>query len=150
MGSLLLIFTCIPFTKAEDTCRGIRGTVTDSEGKPINHAPVVVTAQTNDLNFHALTKVDGSYEFAKLPVGTYSLTLQIPGFQTTTLYGIKIDAGSSFFEKIEMLPGKITSPTLVPADAHSRSSCTHNKSRIAQSTPGSTSPARIPEALAPR
>ncbi|WP_433972320.1 carboxypeptidase-like regulatory domain-containing protein [Tunturiibacter lichenicola] len=138
IGSLLLILTCIPVAKAEDTCRGIRGAVTDSEGNPLHHAPLVITAQATDANFRTLTKIDGSYEFSRLPVGTYSLTLQIPGFQTTTVYGIKLDAGSSFFEKIEMLPGKMTSSTLVPADDHARSSCKHK------------SPAHIPEALAPR
>jgi hypothetical protein len=149
MGSLLLIFTCIPFAKPEDKCRGIHGTVTDSEGKPINHAPVVVTAQTTNTNFSVLTRNDGSYEFRKLPAGTYSLTLQLPGFQTTTVYGMKLDDNTKFFQKIEMLPGKMTSATLVPADAPSRSSCAHNKPRVAQLTPENTSPARIPEALAP-
>jgi hypothetical protein len=143
MASLLIIFACIYLqAKAEDNCREIRGTVIDSEGKPIDHAPVLATTQAGDATFSVFTKADGSYTFPKLSIGIYSLSLQIPGFQSTTVYGIKLDVDNRFFVKIEMLPGKMTTAVLVPVDAPLRSSCTHNKSRIAQSTTGDAPPTR--------
>jgi hypothetical protein len=143
MASLLIIFACIYHqAKAEDNCRDIRGTVTDSEGKPIDHAPVVAATQAGDMTFRVFTKADGSYAFPKLSIGIYSLSLQLPGFQSTTVYGIRLDVDNRFFVKIEMLPGKMTSAVLVPIDTSVSSSCTHNKSRIAQTTPGDASPTR--------
>ena len=143
MASLLLIFAFIYLqAKAEDNCRDIRGTVIDSGGKPIDHAPVVATIQAGDVPFTVFTKADGSYVFPKLSIGIYSLSLQIPGFQSTTVYGIKLDVDNRFFVKIEMLPGKMTSAVLVPVDTSLSSPCTHNKSRIAQVTPGDASPTR--------
>jgi len=143
MASFLIIFACIYLqAKAEDNCRDIRGTVIDSEGKPIDHAPVVASTQTGDVTFSVFTKADGSYAFPKLSIGIYSLSLQIPGYQSTTVYGIKLDVDNRFFVKIEMLPGKMSTAVLVPVDTYVSSSCTHNKSRIAQSTPGDTPPTR--------
>jgi Carboxypeptidase regulatory-like domain len=143
MASLLVIFACIYLqAKAEDNCRDICGIVSDSEGKPIDHAPVVATTQAGDATFSVFTKADGSYTFPKLSIGVYSLSLQIPGFQSTTVYGIKLDVANRFFVKIEMLPGKMTTAVLVPVDAPLSSSCTHNKSRIAQITPGGALPTR--------
>jgi Carboxypeptidase regulatory-like domain len=143
MASLLIIFACLYLqAKAEDNCRDIRGTVIDSEGKPIDHAPVVATTQTGDVTLSVFTKADGSYVFPTLSIGIYSLSIQIPGFQSTTVYGIKLDVDNRFFIKIEILPGKMTSAVLVPIDTSVSSSCTHNKSRIAQSTPGDASPTR--------
>ncbi len=143
MASLLLIFACIYLqAKAEDNCRDIRGTVVDSDGNPIDRAPVAATTQAGDMTFKVFTKADGSYAFPKLSIGIYSLSLQIPGFQSTTVYGIKLDVDNRFFVKIEMLPGKMTSAVLVPVDTSLSSSCTRNKSRIAQTTPADASPTR--------
>ncbi len=70
MASLLIIFACIYLqAKAEDNCRDIGGIVIDSEGKPIDHAPVVASTQTGDATFSVFTKADGSYTLPKLPVG---------------------------------------------------------------------------------
>src|SRR5277367_3652431 len=141
IASLLIIFACIYLqAKAEDNCRDIRGIVIDSDGKPIDRAPVVAATQAGDVIFSVFTKADGSYAFPKLSIGIYSLSLQIPGFQSTTVYGIKLDVDNRFFVKIEMLPGKMTTAVLVPVDTSVSSSCTHSKSRIAQSTPGDASP----------
>jgi Carboxypeptidase regulatory-like domain len=144
-ASLLIICACIylPQAKAKDNCRDIRGIVVDSEGKPIDHAPVIAATQAGNVTFSVFTKADGSYVLPGLSIGIYSLSLQMPGFQSTTVYGIRLDVDNRFFVKIEMLPGKMTSAVLVPVDTSVSSTCTHNKSRIAQTTPRDASPTRI-------
>ena len=144
MASLLIICACIylPQAKVKDNSTDIRETVIASEGKPIDRASVVATTQAGDVTFSVSTKADGSHALPGLSIGIYSLSLQIPGFQSTTVYGIKLDVDNRFFVKIEMLPGKMTTAVLVPVDAPLRSSCTHNKSRIAQSTTGDAPPTR--------
>ena len=145
MASLLIICACIylPQAKVKDNSTDIRETVIASEGKPIDRASVVATTQAGDVTFSVSTKADGSHALPGLSIGIYSLSLQIPGFQSTTVYGIKLDIDNRFFVKIEMLPGKMTRALLVPVNTPMSSSCTHNKSRIAETTPGDDSPIRI-------
>lgn len=133
--SLLIICACIypPEPKAKDNGSGIRETVTASEGKPIDRALIAAPTQSSGTTF----------SLPRLSIGIYSSSLQIPGFQSTTVYGIKLEVDNKFFVKIEMLPGKMTTALLVPANAPMSSSCTHNKSRIAQTTPEDVAPTRI-------
>jgi len=144
IGSILL-FTLIQLSKAEDHCGSIHGIVNNSEGVPLIGTPVSVTNQTTDATISVLTNSDGSYQFPKLPIGIYTLAIQAPGFQTTTIYGIKLGINMEFTGKIEMLTGKMTSAVLLPADAVTKSRCAHKKSQVA----GSASPATSPTATAP-
>jgi Carboxypeptidase regulatory-like domain len=151
MGSLLL-FALIQLSQAEDHCGSIHGIVNNSEGAPMVDTPVAVTNQSTDAVFRVLTNSDGSYQFPKLPAGIYTLAIQATGFQTTTIYGIKLDINMEFTGKIEMLTGKMTSAVLLPADAVTKSRCAHQKSQVAsktQSSSGGTSPATSPTASAP-
>jgi hypothetical protein len=150
MASLLL-FT-FQLSKAEDRCGSIHGTVNNSEGTPLVDTPVAVTNHTTDAVFSVLTNSDGSYQFPTLPIGIYSLAVQAPGFQTTTIYGIKLDINTEFTGKIEMLAGKMTSAVLLPADAVTKSRCAHKKSQDASKTQpssGKASPPSSPTAPAP-
>jgi hypothetical protein len=131
-----LLFTFIQVSKAEDHCGSIHGIVNNSEGAPIVDTPVALTNHTTNAVFSVLTNNDGIYEFPKLPIGLYSLAVQAPGFQTTTIYGIKLDINTEFTGKIEMLTGKMTSAVLLPADADAvtKSHCAHKKSQVTSKT----------------
>jgi hypothetical protein len=149
IGSLLLILTCTQPANADDHCGSIRGTVNTSEGIPLMGTPVAVTNQATDATISVLTNSDGSYELPRLLIGIYSLAVQAPGFQTTTIYGIRLDTNTEFTGKIEMLAGKMTSAVLLPADAVTKSRCAHKKSQVAfttQPSSGKTSPASSPTA----
>jgi Carboxypeptidase regulatory-like domain len=111
---LLLFLAAIQFSNAADLFGSVRGTVNDSEGAVIEGAAVVATNQDTYVDYSTRTRKDGNYEFLKLPIGIYSVSVQVPGFHTFTVFGIKLDADSEFVEKIVMLPGSMTSAVLVP------------------------------------
>jgi len=111
---LFLFLTAVQPTKATDLSATVRGTVSDSEGVAIEGATVVATNQDTGVDSSTRTGKDGNYEFLKLPIGIYSVSVQVPGFHTFTVFGIKLDVDAEFVEKIVMIPGSMTSAVLVP------------------------------------
>ena len=60
----------------------ITGTITDSQGKIISGASVSLVDQDTGISFQRTTNNDGSYRFAPIKIGLYSLTVTAPGFET--------------------------------------------------------------------
>jgi Carboxypeptidase regulatory-like domain len=115
--AFLLSLAATPATNAQNLSPAIRGTVDDSEGSTIKGARVLVTNQKTEAVFRTRTDSNGNYEFHKLPAGVYSLSVQFPGFQTFTVYGIDLTHGSDYTRQIDMLHGSMTRAILVPATA---------------------------------
>lgn len=92
----------------------ILGTVDTAEGSTIPGARVVLINQRTKAVFRMRTGSNGSYEFRNLPVGTYSLSVQVPGFQTFTVYGINLTNDSNYNKHINMLHGCMNR-AMVPA-----------------------------------
>jgi hypothetical protein len=79
---------------AQGTTGEIRGTVSDPTGAVIPNASIVLTSDESSIPA-TLTGRDGSFRFAGVPAGRYSLIVTADGFAPATLDGI------------EVLPGKI-------------------------------------------
>jgi hypothetical protein len=79
---------------AQGTTGEIRGTVSDPTGAVIPNASIVLTSDESSIPA-TLTGHDGSFRFAGVPAGRYSLIVTADGFAPATLDGI------------EVLPGKI-------------------------------------------
>lgn len=114
LGSLFIL-NAAKFSSAANLSASIRGTVNASGGAHVAGATVTVNNQETDVVFSTRTRSDGSYEI-QLPIGVYSLTIQVPGFQTFTVFGIKLDNNTKFTQRIEVLAGKMTDNVLVPAN----------------------------------
>ena len=73
----------------------ITGTVTDPSGAAISNA--VVQIGNTDTGFKLSTKTgeSGLYRFTVLPLGTYDIAVQAPGFATTRRTGIALSAGAT-------------------------------------------------------
>jgi hypothetical protein len=73
----------------------IEGTVRDSSGAVIPSAKVTATNLATGIQHTALTRPDGTYTFAVLPVGSYAIEVTFPHFASYTRTGIVVDADSS-------------------------------------------------------
>jgi hypothetical protein len=113
--AFLLSLAATPATNAENLSPTIRGTVNNSEGSIIKGARILVTNQSSEAVFRTRTDSNGNYEFHKLPPGVYSLSVQSPGFQTFTVYGIDLTSDSDYTRQIDMMRGSMTRAILVPA-----------------------------------
>jgi hypothetical protein len=66
----------------------ITGLVTDPSGAPIGKATITATDVDRGSVWTAKTNTDGNYDLPRLPVGTYTVKVEAPGFQTAVRSGI--------------------------------------------------------------
>ena len=71
----------------------LEGTVTDSTGAFIPNAEVTATHDKTGVATTSVTNETGNYQFTGLPPGHYTLTAQVPGFQTGTHEEVELTAG---------------------------------------------------------
>lgn len=87
------------------------GSVTDADGKPIAGATVTVTSDAQGFTRSATTDKDGSYQIPELPPGSYSFTINAPGYATYREDEVSLRAGSAsnrFALGAESTSGEIT------------------------------------------
>ena len=87
LSSFLLVATVLPnfssVVRAQVvTVSGISGIVSDPSGAPVPGASVIARNQATGGVWNASTNDTGSYTFAVLPPGTYTLTVSHEGFET--------------------------------------------------------------------
>ncbi len=73
----------------------VAGRVTDQTGAVLPGVTVTLTADVLIQPEVATTSETGSYRFAELAIGTYTVTFELPGFQTLIREGIALRAGAT-------------------------------------------------------
>src|SRR5947209_1238927 len=68
----------------------IRGTVADPSGAVLQNAQVSVTNNATGEVRKVVSDANGRFEFLLLPVGTYTLRTEHPGFQSYVLNTIQL------------------------------------------------------------
>jgi hypothetical protein len=99
------------------TFRGtILGTATDASGAVVAGAKVTVKNVATGLERTTETSADGSYALPELPIGTYSVTVVLPGFQTFEAKEVTVDVASERRVDAKMRPGQVSSRVEVSGD----------------------------------
>ena len=90
---IILVFVLLAaVTLSAQTFRGtILGTVTDPSGAVVAGAKVTVKNLGTGLERTTETSADGSYALPELPIGTYTVTVVLAGFQTFETTGVTVD-----------------------------------------------------------
>src|ERR1700742_1349573 len=85
-GLALALFATVlcvfPNAWAQEVTAAVVGTVTDPSGAPIKGATVVANDTERGSLWTVTTNDSGSYNLARLPVGTYGVKVTAPGFDT--------------------------------------------------------------------
>src|SRR5580658_822260 len=92
----LVVFVLLTTTfVVGQTFRGtILGSVTDPSGAVVAGAAVKVCNVATGLERTTTTSADGSYTVPELPIGTYSVTVSLTGFQTTITNDVEVDVAT--------------------------------------------------------
>jgi hypothetical protein len=116
--SISLVFVLLAAASLmAQTFRGtILGTVTDASGAVISGAKVTVKNEGTGLERTTDTSADGSYTLPELPIGTYTVTVTQPNFETFVTTGVVVDVSSERRVNAAMKPGQVAVKVEVAGD----------------------------------
>ncbi|HXE10497.1 MAG TPA: carboxypeptidase-like regulatory domain-containing protein, partial [Bryobacteraceae bacterium] len=94
----LLLLSCLVvmsavFVWAQGLFATLTGVVTDPSGADVAGAKVTLTDAASGSARTTTTDNSGYYTFASVPVGSYNLSIEAPGFQTYKVSGIALGGG---------------------------------------------------------
>jgi hypothetical protein len=104
-GALFFILTALAQTTA--TTGTIQGNVSDESGAAVPGARV--SARNQDTKIERTTQTDGSGNFTlrALPIGTYTLALEAPGFSPVMVAPFLLSIGQIATQRVELRPAGI-------------------------------------------
>jgi len=115
---LFLSALCVPFIFAitahgQQTLGGITGTVADSSGAALPGTTVTIIGDQTKLTRTQVANSSGSYLFADLPIGTYTLTFTHEGFETQSIPSIAVEANRTLTVNATLQVGKVSTTVTV-------------------------------------
>jgi hypothetical protein len=93
---------------AQSTTGRISGTVSDTQGGVLPGVTVTVLQEGTGLTRSATTDADGAYVFVSLPVGTYTVSAELGGFQKGVRSGYRLVADGRVTADFTLAVGEIT------------------------------------------
>src|SRR5712691_4338457 len=116
---MILAFVVLAATSlVAQTFRGtILGTVTDPQGAVISGAKVTVRNVNTGLERTTQTSDDSSYSVPELPIGTYTVTINQSGFQTSYVTDIAVDVAAEKRVDIALKTGAVSEKVEVSGQA---------------------------------
>src|SRR5581483_4412723 len=117
---LRFVFAFIIFAAtaiSAQTFRGtILGTVTDPSGAVVSGATVTIRNANTGLERTTQTSADGSYAVPELPIGTYSVTVTLSGFQSSVTNNVAVDVATERRVDAALKTGKVSDVVEVSGD----------------------------------
>ena len=116
---LVLLFAISTHTFAQENAT-LTGTVADSTGALIPGAEVTATNDASGMAMTSLTNGVGQYEFT-LPPGVYTVTAELPGFETGIESMVQLVAGQQATRNFMLEIGALVTSIVVGTRAEPRS-----------------------------
>ncbi len=119
IGVLCVIFGLLmSHTVLAQTTGGIRGRVVDNSGQPLPGATVVLTSKLlGAAQRSSVAGASGGYQFSSMPVGSYTVTATLGGFQSQAAENVGVNIGKTTtvnFDLPEAFSDEITVIAEVP------------------------------------
>src|SRR5579864_1512010 len=101
------VAACLPLF-AQEFRAGISGIVKDAQGASIPKAPVEAqNVATGDIS-RTSTNEAGEYAFPVLPIGTYRVTVQVPGFKKAVRDKLELRLGDQVTQDFTLEVGAVS------------------------------------------
>src|SRR6516165_11489282 len=95
----------------------ITGTVSDPAGAVVAGAVVSARNTETGVSYPAATTTTGNYTITQLPVGTYEISVKVPGFKTYTHTNLTVGAGAAIKEDVTLEVGTAAEAVTVTEQA---------------------------------
>ncbi len=117
--TLVLAMTCVASVawSQQNVTGSIAGTITDQKGASVPNAAVVLKNTDTNIDKTVNTDDHGSYIATLLPIGHYTLTVEVTGFKKFTQTGIMLNVNDKLTVNIQLQVGTITEVVTVQATA---------------------------------
>ena len=112
-----LMLLCSFSVLAQTFRGGITGTVTDESGAAIPSVPVTATNVDTGAVHQTVSSSAGAYTFQDIPLGTYSVAVAAPGFESVRIDKITVTAGQIVDLPIKVGIAHQTETVVVNAEA---------------------------------
>ena len=93
---------------AQGNTASLTGIVTDSQGASVPNAAVTVTNKATSTQNVATTDASGYYNFASLPVGAYTLQVELQGFKRAVQENVNLEVGQKARIDFSLEVGAVT------------------------------------------
>jgi hypothetical protein len=113
LAALFLAFGALAMGQSTAT---VQGTVTDQKGSVIPGAKVTARNQATGIERSSQTDSDGNYQIAALPVGNYTIEVQVQGFKTELVTSLSVEVGRTIVKNFQLEVGAIEQSVNVSAD----------------------------------
>ena len=113
---LLLAFCLAAGTAHAQNSGSVFGTIADSTGAVLPRASATLTDPDHGFTRAVTANSSGAYLFPDVPIGTYTLTVVAPRFQTSVDQGIIVDANQNVKMDIKLSPGAASTEVTVTAE----------------------------------
>ena len=112
----LLLSLCTPILLAQGDRGSIAGLVSDPSGSVIAGATIEAVNQATNLKADTVTTATGIYRLVALPVGRYTLTATVPGFQIYVRQDIQVQVNQTTID-IGLRVGQVAETVTVSGGA---------------------------------
>jgi len=114
-----ILFLTVPFTVAhgQNFRGGISGTVTDASGAAVPHAAIKATEGATGTSNDTISSSAGDFNYTNLPIGTYTVTVTAPGFNTAKYDKVAVTASSIYEMSVKLSVASSSQTVEVTADA---------------------------------
>lgn len=116
MIACLAVYLASPAHVEAQALSGINGTITDTSGAVVAGAKVTVTKVDTNVSKSTVTSSSGTFNFTDLNLGTYTVKIEAPNFQTYVQNGLRVEASRVSNADAVLRPGTIDQNVTVQAE----------------------------------
>ncbi len=114
MLAVTALFTAI---LAQAQTQSIQGLVTDASGATVSGAKVTNTNEGTGISSTILTNDSGNYSFPLVPVGNYELKVEMQGFKSESVKGLRVETAAQVRQDFKLEVGSVAESVEVNASA---------------------------------
>ena len=117
MIALALGSSLLTLAHAQTSGSNLIGRVTQKDGSALPGATVTVTHKETGFTRNTVADSDGSFRLPSLPIGPYTVVVELNGFATVTVEEVRLNVASQREINVEMTPSTVEETITVTAEA---------------------------------